>query len=90
MIPYTLCQAGSYAMYPELLPTRVRRTGVSFAHSLGAVIGGGLMPYLVTLMIDKTGDIMFPTYLLILTGFLGLITLISIKYADANNTRKYR
>ena len=90
MIPYTLCQAGSYAMYPELLPTRVRSTGVSFAHSLGAVIGGGVMPYLVTMMIDKTGDVMFPTYLLILTGFLGLATLASIKYAEPGDTRKFK
>ncbi|MDR1921147.1 MAG: MFS transporter [Candidatus Adiutrix sp.] len=90
MIPYTLCQAGSYAMYPELLPTRVRSTGVSFAHSLGAVVGGGLMPYAVTLLIDKTGDIMFPTYLLILTGILGLANLAGIKYADPGDTRKFK
>ena len=35
MIPYALCQAGSYSMYPELLPPKVRSTGVSFAASDG-------------------------------------------------------
>lgn len=90
MLPYTLCQAGSYAMYPELLPTRVRSTGVSFGHSFGAVIGGGCLPYLTTLLIDKTGDIMVPTYILIGTGFLGLIVLKAIKPAEKGDARKFQ
>lgn len=90
MIPYTLCQAGSYAMYPELLPTKVRSTGVSFGHSFGSVIGGGLMPLLATYLIGLTNDIMIPTYLLMLTGVIGLITLVFIKLAEPNEMRKYK
>ena len=40
MIPYALCQAGTYAVMPEFFPVEVRHTGVAFGHSVGAVIGG--------------------------------------------------
>ena len=40
MIPYALCQAGTYAVMPEFFPVEVRHTGVAFSHSTGAVIGG--------------------------------------------------
>ena len=48
MIPYALCQAGTYAVIPEFFPVKVRHTGVAFSHSAGAVIGGGLTPFLAT------------------------------------------
>jgi MHS family proline/betaine transporter-like MFS transporter len=90
MLPYTLCQAGSYLMYPELLPTRVRSTGVSFGHSFGSVIGGGLMPYLATALIAWSGDIMIPTYILMANGALGLLVILSVRDAAAGDARKYR
>jgi MHS family proline/betaine transporter-like MFS transporter len=90
MLPYTLCQAGSYLMYPELLPTRVRSTGVSFGHSFGSVIGGGLMPYLATALIAWSGDIMVPTYMLMANGALGLFVILSVRDAAASDARKYR
>lgn len=90
MLPYTLCQAGSYLMYPELLPTRVRSTGVSFGHSFGAVIGGGLMPYLATWLIGLSGDIMIPTYILMANGVLGLVMVLSVKDALPGEARRFR
>src|SRR6478736_5330921 len=36
MIPYALCQAGTYAVMPEFFPVEVRHTGVAFSHSMGA------------------------------------------------------
>lgn len=90
MLPYTLCQAGSYLMYPELLPTRVRSTGVSFGHSFGSVIGGGLMPYLATWLIGLSGDIMVPTYMLMANGVLGLIMVLSVKDALPGEARRFR
>ncbi|CAH2601434.1 MHS family MFS transporter [Rhodovastum atsumiense] len=90
MLPYTMCQAGSYLMYPELLPTRVRSTGVSFGHSFGSVIGGGLMPFLATMLIDSFGDIMIPTYMLMANGMLGLVMILCVRDALPGDARKYR
>lgn len=73
IIPYALCQAGTYSTMPELFPTAVRNSGVAFGHSVGAVIGGGGGPYLATWLIKVTGDKLMPAYLLVLFGLLGLI-----------------
>ena len=90
MIPYALCQAGSYSMYPELLPPRVRSTGVSFGHSMGAVLGGATTPFLATWLISKFNDIMIPAYILIFVGALGLINLLILKKADPTEGRRFR
>ena len=90
IIPYALCQAGSYYMYPELLPPRVRSTGVSFGHSMGAVLGGATTPILATWLIDKMDNIMIPAYILMFTGVLGLVNLLCLKKADPKEGRHYR
>lgn len=90
MIPYALCQAGSYSMYPELLPPRVRSTGVSFGHSMGAVLGGATTPFLATWLIAKFNDIMIPAYILIFVGALGLFNLLILKKADPSEGRRFR
>lgn len=46
MTPYALCQASTHATVAEFFPVRVRHTGVAFAYSVGAVIGGGGGPTL--------------------------------------------
>eukprot|EP01030_Chromulinospumella_sphaerica_P004157 gene4157-4071_t len=56
MIPYALCQAGTYSVMPEFFPMHIRHTGVAFGHSVGAVIGGGSGPFLATWLIGATGN----------------------------------
>lgn len=90
MIPYALCQAGSYSMYPELLPPKVRSTGVSFGHSMGAVLGGATTPFLATWLISAFNDIMIPTYILMFTGAIGLLNLMCLKKADPAEGRRFR
>ncbi|MGJ3402469.1 MFS transporter [Glutamicibacter sp. Je.9.36] len=72
MIPYALCQAGTYASMPEFFPVEVRQTGVSFGHSVGAVLGGAGAPYIATWLIGSTGDTLVPAYMLVLFGLIGL------------------
>ncbi len=73
IIPYALCQAGTYGAMLEFYPTRVRHTGVAFGHSVGAVIGGGAGPYLATWLIDLTGNTFVPAFILVGAGALGLL-----------------
>lgn len=73
MIPYALCQAGTYGSVAEFYPTRVRHTGVAVGHSVGAVIGGGAGPYLATWLIDVTGNTYMPAFILIVAGAGGLL-----------------
>jgi MHS family proline/betaine transporter-like MFS transporter len=84
MLPYALCQAGTYASMPEFFPVEVRHTGVAFGHSVGAVLGGAGAPYMATWLIDSTGDTMIPAYMLVIFGFLGLATVLGLV---SRNTR---
>ncbi|MCW3767054.1 MFS transporter [Paenarthrobacter sp. PAE-2] len=73
IIPYALCQAGTYGSMLEFYPTRVRHTGVAFGHSIGAVIGGGAGPYFATWLIDQTGNTFVPAFVLVAAGLIGLL-----------------
>lgn len=89
MVPYALCQAGTYAAMPEFFPVQVRNTGVSFGHSVGAVIGGGAGPYASTWLIDATGQTLAPAYILIFFGLFGLITALAAVRPSTSHDRLY-
>lgn len=72
MVPYALCQAGTYSAITEFFPVHVRHTGVAFGHSVGAVLGGGAGPYVATWLIDKTDNNLMPAFLLVAFGVIGL------------------
>jgi MFS transporter, MHS family, proline/betaine transporter len=90
IIPYALCQAGTYSSMPELFPTRVRHSGVAFGHSLGAVIGGGGGPYFATWLIGATGDKLMPSYLLAGAGLIGLVVVGLTVKSNPNGSHTYR
>jgi len=74
MIPYALCQAGTYAVMPEFFPVEVRHTGVAFSHSTGAVIGG-LTPFLATYLIGVTGNNYVPGFMMVIAGLTGFLVI---------------
>jgi MHS family proline/betaine transporter-like MFS transporter len=72
---------------PEFFPTHVRHTGVAFGHSVGAVIGGGIGPFMATWLIGASGNQSAPAFILCGAGVLGLIVLSTVRNnaaADAN------
>jgi MFS transporter, MHS family, proline/betaine transporter len=88
MIPYALCQAGTYGSVAEFYPTKVRHTGVAVGHSVGAVIGGGAGPYLATWLIDTTGNTYMPAFILVAAGLLGLV-LVTLAVRSNGDTRSH-
>ncbi|MGW2650784.1 MFS transporter [Streptomyces sp. NPDC001393] len=91
MTPYALCQAGTHTTVPEFFPVRVRHTGVAFAYSVGAVIGGGGGPYLATWLIDATGNPYIPAFLLVTAGGLGMVVVsLTVRRASADAGYLYR
>ncbi|WP_018155393.1 MFS transporter [Demetria terragena] len=64
------------AFLVELFPTKVAYSGVSVGYSLGAVLGGGLAPFIASLLMKVSGGQSW-TVSLYLT-FAGLISLISM------------
>ncbi|MGU3587013.1 MFS transporter [Rhodococcus sp. C26F] len=74
-LPMPIVQAVTYPTYAEQFPTRVRYTGLSFAFNIGTIVGGGLTPYLATYLIDRTGNLLAPGFLLMGAAVMALITL---------------
>ncbi|WP_411730500.1 MFS transporter [Paeniglutamicibacter sp.] len=91
MLPYALCQAGTYAAMPEFFPVEVRHTGVAFGHSVGAVLGGAGAPYVATWLIGATGDTMIPAYMLVIFGIIGVaVVLGTVRHTPKSTTHLYR
>jgi MHS family proline/betaine transporter-like MFS transporter len=78
-IPYTLMQAVAYPAIAELNGGRVRFTGVSLGFNVGAVLGGGLSPYLAAALVGATRDRLAPAHLFIAAALIGALALVRFK-----------
>ncbi len=63
----------------EIMPTHVRCSGLSIGHNISMAIFGGGAPFLAANLIEYTGNLASPAYLLIAASFLSLCSLIFIK-----------
>ena len=76
------------ALLSELFPARTRYTAVGLPHNLAAGWIGGLSPYMVTLIADKSGSVLlglgYPTALLALALLVGYFFLPETRGADLN------
>jgi len=63
----------------EILPTKVRFSGLSIGHNICMAIVGGGTPFLATHLIDCANDLAAPAYLLILASAVSLSSLWFIK-----------
>jgi MFS family permease len=66
------------AFLVELFPTKVAYSGVSVGYSLGAVFGGGLAPFIASLLMEISGGQSWTVSLYLAVG--GAITLVSLLY----------
>lgn len=66
------------AFLVELFPTKVAYSGVSVGYSLGAVLGGGLAPFIASLLMEVSGGQSWTVSLYLAVG--GAITLVSLLY----------
>lgn len=78
-LPMPIIQSVGYPTYAEQFPTRVRYTGMAIGINLGAILGGGLAPYLSSALIASTGNLLMPGYFLAGAAMLSLLSLIFLK-----------
>lgn len=81
-ILFGLYASSTYATMSELLPTRVRSTGIAVAYNIPVAIFGGSAPFISTWLIQRTGDITSPWYFYVGTGLASLIALIILRKED--------
>lgn len=76
------------ALLSELFPARTRYTAVGLPHNLAAGWIGGLSPYMMTLIADKSGStllgLVYPTALLLVALVVGYFFLPETRGADLN------
>lgn len=81
-ITFGLYASSTYATMSELLPTRIRSTGIAVAYNVPVAVFGGSAPFISTWLIQQTGDITSPWYFYIGTGVMSLIALTALRKED--------
>lgn len=71
--------AGIFALLTELFPRGIRVTGMSIVYSIAVAIGGGFGQFIVTYLIELTGNPLAPAFYLIVIGFFSLIAILFVK-----------
>lgn len=81
-ILFGLYASSTYATMSELLPTRIRSTGIAVAYNIPVAVFGGSAPFISTWLIQVTGDISSPWYFYVATGIASLIALMFLRQQD--------
>jgi len=79
---FGLYASSTYATMSELLPTRIRSTGIAVAYNIPVAVFGGSAPLISTWLIQRTGDITSPWYFYVGTGVASLIALLMLRQKD--------
>ncbi|SIO70584.1 Predicted arabinose efflux permease, MFS family [Burkholderia sp. GAS332] len=74
-------------MMMEAFPAHRRAAGMAVIYSFGVVLFGGFSPFLVTWLIDRTGDPMVPAWYLMGATLLTLAALRAFPEAEARDAR---
>jgi MFS family permease len=67
------------ALMAEMFPVQTRSTGMSLSYNIAVPVFGGFAPFIITWLIDVTGDSRAPAYYLAVTALLSLAVLIGIR-----------
>ena len=81
-ILFGLYASSTYATMSELLPTRIRSTGIAVAYNIPVALFGGSAPFISTWLIQKTGDISSPWYFYVGTGVISIVALLILSKED--------
>ncbi len=78
-LPMPIIQSVGYPTYAEQFPTRVRYTAMAISFNIGAILGGGLTPYVVTWIIAKTDFLLTPGIFMAGAAFCALLALLTLR-----------
>ncbi|MET0125040.1 MAG: MFS transporter [Pseudomonas caspiana] len=70
---------GLPALMSELFPTQVRATGMALSYNIGTTVFGSFTPFIIAWLISASGNNLAPSYYLLFTGVLSLVTLLAIR-----------
>ncbi|MFJ3485297.1 MFS transporter [Pseudomonas sp. NPDC090202] len=87
-LPMPVVQSVGYPTYAEQFPTRVRYTAMAISINVGAILGGGLTPYIVTSLIGSTGNLLIPGYFMGGAAILALIAVVTLRETSKGDLRR--
>ena len=64
------------AMLSDIFPTRIRGTGLALSYNFSVTLFGGFAPLIVTWMIDASGNKLAPSFYVIATALISVISVI--------------
>lgn len=59
---------------PTLFPTKVRYGATSIGYNISVSLFGGTTPLIAAALVDGTGNLMMPAYILVVAGVVGLVS----------------
>ena len=88
-ILFGLYASSTYATMSELLPTKVRSTGLAIAYNIPVALFGGSAPFISTWLIQRTGDLSSPWYFYVSTGVASIVALLLLRKSDFVGTQVF-
>lgn len=71
-----------YATMSELMPARVRSTGIALGYNIPVALFGGSAPLIASALIRQTGDISSPMYFFLATAVVSAVGLLFLRDKD--------
>ncbi|GAA1839204.1 MFS transporter [Pseudonocardia ailaonensis] len=65
-----------------MFPARLRYSGASLVYQLGAIVGGGLAPFVMVALLDATGSSVFVSVYLASTSLVALVLIPFVRVAE--------
>ena len=78
------------AFFTELFPARVRYSGASAAYQTGAILGGGIAPFIVTALFSATGTSLAVTAYCVVAGLVSVVSIVLLKVDPATQHLRRR
>lgn len=84
MVPLSMMYGPAAALFTELFPAHLRYSGASLGYQLSNVIGGGFAPFIMVVLLEKTGSsLSIAAYLAILSVVAVVcLRMLAVKYAQ--------
>jgi MHS family proline/betaine transporter-like MFS transporter len=67
------------ALLTDLFPTQSRTTGMSISYSIAVTIFGGFAPFIIAGFISMTGNVLAPSFYVMIAAVISLVSLIAIR-----------
>ncbi|MGW4339739.1 MFS transporter [Rhodococcus koreensis] len=79
MMNSVAAQVGAYTLLPQLFDQHSRFTGVAMGWNLGVIVAGGTAPFVAVWLVERTGNVLAPSFFVIALAAVGLIAVASVR-----------